>query len=89
MGKMVEIRSPTQGLIGFLHEVECETSDSVLIFQLPRETKMLSDSYVQGALEKVRQSLPEGRKALVVGADVNVYELAGADAIILRLKGII
>jgi hypothetical protein len=89
MGKITEIRSPTEGLVGFLHEVECETSDSVLIFQLPRETKMLSDSYVQGALETLSKMLPKGKKALVLGADVNVYELAGADAIILRLKGII
>jgi hypothetical protein len=37
----------------------------------------------------VRKSLPEGRSALVIGCDVNVYELAEADAIILKLKGLI
>jgi len=89
MSKITEIVSPTQGIVGYLHEVECKESDSVLIFQLPRVTKMLSDTYVQGAMDSVKKSLPEGRSALVIGCDVNVYELAGADAIILKLKGLI
>jgi len=89
MTGMVEIKSPTQGLIGYLHEVECNEPDSVLIFQLPRPTNMLSDVYVKGAMDSVKQFLPQGKSALVVGADINVYELAGADAIILKLKGLI
>jgi hypothetical protein len=84
-----EIASPTQGIVGYLHEVECKDNDSILIFQLPRATRMLSETYVQGAMESVRQSLPPGKTALILGADVNVYELCGADAVILRLKGII
>ena len=87
--KITEIKSPTQGLIGYLHEVECNEPKSILIFQLPRETRMLSDIYVKGAMDSVRKSLPDGRSALVVGCDVNVYELAEADAIILKLKGLI
>ena len=86
---ITEIVSPAQGLIGYLHEVECAESDSVLIFQLPRTTKMLSETYIQGAMDSVRKSLPTGRSALVIGCDVNVYELAAADAIILKLKGLI
>lgn len=84
-----EIVSPTQGIVGYLHEVECKDNDSILIFQLPRHTANLSKIYVDGAMESVRQSLPPGKNALILGADVNVYELCGADAVILRLKGII
>lgn len=76
------------GIIGYLHELEIE-KDSVLVFQLPRETKMLSEVYIQGVMGKVRAFLPEGRTALVIGADVNIYELAGADATALKLKGLL
>jgi len=89
MSKITEVVSPTRGIVGYLHEVECNEPRSILIFQLPRETKMLSDSYVKGAMDSVRKSLPEGRSALVIGCDVNVYELAEADSIILKLKGLI
>ncbi len=86
---MREIKSPTAGLVGYLHEVECTSNDSILIFQLPRSTQMLSDSYVQGAMASVKKMLPEGRSALIIGADVNIYEIAGADALVLKLKGLL
>lgn len=82
-----EIKSPTQGLVGYMHEFKCTDADSILIFQLPRETNMLSDTYVQGALAVAKLCLPEGRQAMVIGADVNIYELAGQDAVALKLKG--
>jgi len=84
-----EIKNPTQGLIGFLHEVECKDPDSILVFQLPRPTRMLSDTYIAGVMDSARKSLPEGKKALVIGSDVNIYELAGPDALALKLKGIL
>lgn len=83
-----EIVSPTQGHIGSMHEIQCKDSDSILIFQLPRPTNMLSDVYVEGALKVAKQCLPKGRVAMVIGSDVNIYELAGADAVALKLKGI-
>ena len=86
---ITEIVSPTRGIVGYLHEVECAEPDSILIFQLPRRTKDLSEIYIQGAMDSVRKSLPPGRTSLIIGCDVNVYELAGADAIILKLKGLI
>jgi hypothetical protein len=86
---ITEIKSSTQGLIGYLHDVECNEPNSILIFQLSRATSQLSESYINGAMDSVRRSLPTGRTALVVGCDVNVYELAGTDAIILKLKGLI
>lgn len=86
---ITEIKSPTRGIVGYLHEVECAENDSILIFQLPRATNQLSNIYIDQAKESLERMLPPGRSSLVVGCDVNVYELAGADAIILKLKGLI
>lgn len=86
---MTELKSSIHGTIGYLHEVECKDTDSILIFQLPRKTEMLSKAYIEGAMSNIRGMLPEGRSALILGADVNVYELAGADALILKLKGLL
>lgn len=80
--------SPTSGLVGYLHEIEYD-KDSILVFQLTRETRMLSDTYVQGALKTLREVLPDGKKAIVLGADVNIYSIAGEEATALILKGII
>lgn len=85
----MEIKNSTTGTVGYLEEVQFDEKDSILIFQLPRATNMLSDTYVKGALETMRQCLPAGRQAMVIGADVNVYELAGTDAVMLKLKGLI
>lgn len=87
--KLTEIRTTTQGLIGYLYEVECKSLDSMLVFQLPRQTSMLSEGYKSNAMNSLRDFLPKGKTALVIGADVNIYELAGEDAIILKLKGLI
>ena len=88
MTKITEILSPTQGLVGYSHEIELEPQ-SVIVFQLPRATNMLSDSYIEGALRIAREALPPGRKAMVIGADVNIYEISGPEATVLRLKGLI
>lgn len=86
---VTQVVSPTQGLVGYLHEVECKSNDSILVFQLPRTTNNLSDVYKQGAIDAVIKILPEGRSALVIGCDIDIYELAGEDALILKLKGLI
>lgn len=84
-----EIKSGIAGTVGYLTEIELTEPDSMLIFQLPRPTNMLSEAYVKGAMNSLTGCLPEGRKALVIGGDVNIYELAGADAVVLKLKGIL
>lgn len=89
MSKITEIKSPTKGIIGYLHEVDTVDPSSVLIFQLPRQTNMLNNEYIKNAMDAVKSTLPEGRNALIVGGDVNVYELCGADAVVLKLKGLI
>jgi hypothetical protein len=86
---VTEIKSPTKGTVGWLHEVECEANDSILVFQLPRATNQLSNVYVDGAKETIQRMLPPGRSALVIGADINIYELAGPDALLLKIKGLI
>lgn len=84
-----EIVSPTRGLVGYLHEVECNSNDSILIFQLPRKTEMLSNSYVDEAKNILFKSLPPGRSALIIGCDVNIFEIASEDMLSLKLKGLI
>lgn len=86
---ITEIKSPTRGLVGYLHEVECKSNDSVLIFQLPRETRHLSNVYVDEAKKAISNFLPEGRSALIIGCDINIYEIAGEDALALKIKGLV
>jgi hypothetical protein len=50
---------------------------------------MLSDVYIRGALNSIKEYIPEGKKAIVIGADVNIYTIAGEDAVVLKLKGLI
>jgi len=88
MNSIKEIKNPVQGIVGYLHEIEY-AKDSILVFQLPRSTAMLHDTYVQGAIRSLREILPDGKKAIVLGADVNIYEIAGEEATMLILKGII
>ena len=52
---MTELRDPVQGLLGYLHEIEIKEPTSVLIFQLPRETKQLSESYLQGVMGAAKE----------------------------------
>jgi hypothetical protein len=85
---VTEIKNPISGLVGYYHEIEYD-KDSLLVFQLPRATNMLNSQYVEGALKSLREVLPDGKKAIVIGADVNIYEIAGQDATVLILKGII
>jgi hypothetical protein len=40
-------------------------------------------------MRAIKDILPEGKKAIVIGCDVNIYELPGMDAAVLLLKGII
>jgi hypothetical protein len=69
--------------VGTLTEVNCSPG-SMLVFQLPRPTDQLSDVYIAGA---IRSSLPDGHCALVIGSDVNIYELSEGAAVLLKLKG--
>jgi len=88
MNSIKEIKNPVSGIVGYLHELEY-AKDSILVFQLPRQTAMLHDAYVQNALKSLREVLPDGKKAIVLGADVNIYEIAGEDATMLILKGLV
>jgi hypothetical protein len=85
---MTTVTKPTEGLIGYMHEIEYKT-DSVLVFQLPRATNQLSEAYLKHAKEALMQAMPEGRIGIMIGADVNIYELAGQEAVMLKLKGLI
>lgn len=88
MSKITKIETPATGLVGFLHEIEVD-KDSILVFQLPRQTNMLSSSYIEGAMNSIKKILPNDKKAIVIGADVNIYSIAGEEATALILKGLI
>lgn len=82
------ITKPSEGIVGYLHELSVN-HDTILVFQLPRKTEMLSETYVKGAMSAVKDAIPEGKKAIVIGADVNIYTIAGDKAVNLILKGLI
>ena len=86
---MIEIKSPTQGIVGWLHEIEQASNDSVLVFQLPRATHLINEAYIESARKALKGVLQSSKCTLIIGCDVNIYEIAGADAVILKLKGII
>lgn len=88
MSKMTKIETPAAGLVGFLHEIEVD-KDSILVFQLPRQTNMLSGTYIESAMNSIKKILPDDKKAIVIGADVNIYSIAGEEATALILKGLI
>ena len=89
MTKIAEMVVPASGLLGHLHEIEFESKDSVLIFQLPRYTKDLSKIYIDGTMDTIRKLLPDGRQVMFIGCDVNIYEIAGSDMVALKLKGLV
>lgn len=80
--------SDLNGRIGQLHDISYE-KDSILIFQVNRKTDMINKDYLASAMDALKKVLPQGKMAVVIGADINVYELAGEDAVMLKLKGII
>lgn len=86
---ITELTNPLRGTIGWLHEVEFKSNDSVLIFQLPRYTKDLSNIYLSDAKEALIKILPPGRGALIIGCDVKIYEIASEDMLALKLKGLV
>lgn len=84
----IELKHPTHGLVGYLHRIDLSNPDAVLVIQLPRETKMISNSYLEGVMKSIKDLLPGvQQQILVIGADINIYELAGEDALSLKLKG--
>lgn len=89
MKKVTDIVSPTAGHLGTLHEHVFESPESLLVMQLPRETRMLSDIYVKAAIEQARKAVGTNRNILIIGCDVNIYEVSGADATAMKLKGLI
>jgi len=82
------VTDTVQGLIGVGHKIDISQGE-VLVFQLPRPTKMLSRVYIDGARTAIESWLPEGAQAIVIGSDVNVYSMYGEDAVTLKLKGLI
>jgi len=79
---------PVEGFVGNLCELKIEPG-TVLVVQLPRESRMLSENYISHARSVINKSLPEGTQVLLMGCDVDIYQLCEIDAVCLKLKGII
>lgn len=77
------------GLIGMLSDIDYSTKDSVLVFQLPRSSNMISKQYADEIRQNIKKILPEGRDVLIIPGDVNIYEIAGEDMLYLKLKGLL
>ena len=83
----LRITTADQGIIGWFHNIEYTAPYSILVFQLPRPTEYLSEVYIKGAKTVIDDLVPSGRSYIFVGSDVNIYELAGEDAVFLKLQG--
>jgi hypothetical protein len=83
----ITVNDPRYGHTGEIHELDIKQG-SILIFQLPRRTEHLSEVYVNNAKRVLNEQFP-GVTCVIMGADVNVYEVCGEDAAVLKLKGIL
>jgi len=82
-----EVKTGAQGTIGFMHNIDVE-KDSVIVFQAARRTQDMSNSYIDSLKETVHRLYPNNL-VLIIGCDMNIYELAGPEALTLKLKGLI
>jgi hypothetical protein len=89
MTNKIEIKTPTQGIIGYLHEIDFSEKNSILVFQLPRTSDQINRPYIESARKVLSEVVPEGHEFVFIGCDVNVYEIAEAESVILKLKGLI
>lgn len=87
MSKPTIIGTQKDGIQGYLHELEIK-SDTILVIQLSKTSDEISKQLRENMLSVLKEFLPEGRKALIIGSDVNIYEITGMDAAVLLLKGI-
>lgn len=83
-----EIKNHT-GTIGYLTEVEYVNKDSILVFQIPRASNMISKAYAEEIRNSIKNMLPEGRDILIVPGDIDIFEIAGEDMLVLKLKGLL
>jgi len=83
-----KITSTMSGLVGELHEISVKEGN-VLLFVMPRATRLMNDSYKDEGKRALQEVLPDGRTALIMGIDVDVYELCGEEALSLKLKGLL
>ena len=83
-----KVTSTISGLVGELHEIKVQEGN-VLVFVMPRATRLMNGSYKDEGKRALEEILPNGTNALIMGADVDIYELCGEEALSLKLKGLI
>ena len=86
--KEYNIVLPKEGVVGKIVELSFNP-DTAYLFQVPVPTKELTPGYREKARSVLKQVLPEGMQAMIIGNDVSIYQVLGEDAVALRLKGII
>jgi hypothetical protein len=77
-----------RGNVGELHSIDVKEGN-VLVFVVPRATRHMNESYRDEGKRALDVVLPDGVQALMIGADVDIYELCGEDALALKLKGLL
>lgn len=63
------------------------SEDSVIILQMTVPFGSMSQRRMEEVRESAEKVIGLGRKVMLVSADVNVYEIYGEDAVVLRLQG--
>lgn len=63
-----------------------DDENSVLIIQVPRQTHMLSDIYINGVTGDLK-AIFNRKKIVVVGSDINITELTIEDLTAMKLTG--
>ena len=79
---------PKEGVVGKIVQLEL-MPDTAYLFQVPVPTKELTSDYREKARSVLKQVLPEGMQAMIIGNDVSIYQVLGEDAVALRLKGLV
>ena len=85
---MYEIRK-IGNLSGYLHEIEIDDPSKILVFQVPRKTDQMSEAYRDESIKIIQDCLKTSQPVLVVGCDINIFEVFSTDVSALKLKGLI
>lgn len=79
------LKTPSGDTLGEVFPLGVSADNSLLV-KLPRETRHLSQSYVDHFKRVISEVLP-GRDTLLVGNDVSFAQITRQDAIEYRLRG--
>lgn len=70
-----------------IYKIPVEKNE-VVVLQMPVTSDELSQEEVDYSRDILRDVLPTGTRALIIGNDVNLYSVLPEDGITLKLKGV-